>query len=142
MFTEPMPSVLRKTVLGSVGGAAIFTWILQRDVPLWYFALANFSAAYCVILGGHFLERVHIRYFEPKLMKHPVENASVRIMIWILGGGLLVQASLAIWRLWGTPQFEGIQFWMGGVFFALFQLAALHPVMWLLRLNSFYNNKG
>ncbi len=142
MFKEPLPNVLKKTILGAVGGALLFTWILIVDSPVWLEAIANFLACFCLAFGGHFLERFHIRFFEPKLISHPVENRTVRIMIWILGGGVLVQISILVWKIFGISIFNGISFWMGGTLFTLFQLAILHPVMGLLRLNNFYNNKG
>jgi len=135
-------SVIKKVGLGAFVGAGLFTWILKSDQGMGVFLLANFCVSLVFVLGGHFLERLHISSFEPKLIAHPVENRTVRIMIWLIGGGFLFQGALLIWQVFGSPQFEGFTFWMGGVAFTLFQLAILHPVMTLLRLNNFYNNKG
>lgn len=129
-YREPLRATLLRTVLialvvGVVVGRFRF-WLPWTAWALW------------PSFGGHWVEIFFLNWLRPRLPAERWVQIGARLVIWIVGGTVLMMGARATGLAMGIPALRMPLWWLGGPIFIGVELF-VHALFQLRGKPSFYN---
>jgi hypothetical protein len=140
-YPEVFFQTIKRTIITTIIIAAIITWcgiFPSGDKSKLVLFGISWSAVFCIVFGGHWLELVFINYIKFGLPRNIVLLYLLRIPYWFLSSVPLFFIAGIVANLFSNkPVYLG-RWWMFGFIYIVIELL-MHAIMQVRYKKSFYN---